>query len=123
MYVVCGYTDENSQVVVTTSSLSNDDLASLPVVFSLAQNYPNPFNPSTQITFDVPVSTDIIQLSIYNVLGQNVNTLVNSVMSAGTHTIEWNATDLSGSPVASGIYFYELRSETFTERKKMLLIR
>ena len=96
---------------------------SLPIEFALNQNYPNPFNPSTQITFDVPVSTDLIQLSIYNVLGQNVNTLVNSVMSAGTHTVEWNATDLSGSPVASGIYFYELRSESFTERKKMLLIR
>ena len=121
--VVCGYPDENNQVVVSTSSLSNDDLTSLPMKFALNQNYPNPFNPSTQITFDVPVSTDIIQLSIYNVLGQNINTLVNSVMNAGTHTVEWNATDLSGSPVASGIYFYELRSESFTERKKMLLIR
>ena len=62
-------------------------------------------------------------LNIYNILGQNVNTLINEVLSPGAYKMEWDATDAFGSPVASGIYFYELRSKTFTARKKMLLIR
>ena len=62
-------------------------------------------------------------LNIYNILGQNVTTLVNSAMNPGRYTMEWNATDQMGNPVSSGIYFYELRSASFTSRKKMLLIR
>ena len=121
--VVCGYPDMENQVTVSTSALSNVDEAALPNKFALHQNYPNPFNPSTQISFDVPVSSDQVMLTIYNVLGQNVNTLANEVMSAGKYTLEWNATDQMGNPVSSGIYFYELRSNSFTSRKKMLLIR
>ena len=121
--VVCGYPDMENQVTVSTSALSNADEVALPNKFALHQNYPNPFNPSTQISFDVPVSTDQVMLTIYNVLGQNVNTLANEVMSAGKYTLEWNATDQIGNPVSSGIYFYELRSNSFTSRKKMLLIR
>ena len=62
-------------------------------------------------------------INIYNILGQNVNTLVSGVMTPGTYTVDWNATDMMGNSVASGIYFYELRSKSFTARKKMLLIR
>ena len=121
--VVCGYPDEDNQVTVSTSALASGDELTLPEKFALHQNYPNPFNPSTQISFDVPVSSEYIMLNIYNVLGQNIKTLANEVMNPGTYTLDWNATDQMGSPVASGIYFYELRSETFTARKKMLLIR
>ena len=121
--VVCGYPDEDNQVTVSTSALSNVDELVLPEKFALHQNYPNPFNPSTQISFDVPVSSDQVILTIYNVLGQNVNVLANEIMNAGTYTLEWNATDQMGSPVSSGIYFYELRTKSFTSRKKMLLIR
>ena len=121
--VVCGYPDMDNQVTVSTSALANENEMSLPDKFALHQNYPNPFNPSTQISFDVPVSSDHIMISVYNILGQNINTLANQVMSAGTYTMEWDATDQMGNPVASGIYFYELRSKSFTARKKMLLIR
>ena len=121
--VVCGYPDMDNQVTVSTSALASEDELALPDKFALHQNYPNPFNPSTQISFDVPLSSDIVTLSIYNVLGQNINILASEVMGAGTHKIEWNATDQIGNPVASGIYFYELRSKSFTARKKMLLIR
>jgi len=121
--VVCGYPDEDNPVAVSTSAMGIDGNETIPDEFALNQNYPNPFNPSTQISFDVPQGGEHIMLNIYNILGQNVSTLVNGVINPGTYTMEWNATDEAGNPVASGIYFYELRSSSFTARKKMLLIR
>ena len=121
--VVCGYPDENSPVVVETNALSLDENLTIPTQFALHQNYPNPFNPSTQILFDVPEGAELVRLNIYNILGKKVSTLLNNVMSPGKHKIEWNAKDDEGNPVASGIYFYELSSSSFTARKKMLLIR
>ena len=121
--VVCGYPDEDSPVVVETNALSLDENLTIPTQFALHQNYPNPFNPSTQISFDVPEGSELVRLNIYNILGKKVSTLLNNVMSPGKHKIEWNAKDNEGNPVASGIYFYELSSPSFTARKKMLLIR
>ena len=121
--VVCGYPSEDSPVVVSTAAMATDESGTIPDEFALHQNYPNPFNPSTQISFDIPQGREFVMLNVYNILGQNVSTLVNSVMSPGKYTMEWNATDEIGNPVASGIYFYELRSKSFTSRKKMLLIR
>ena len=121
--VVCGYPDADNPVAVSTSAVGIDGNETIPDEFALNQNYPNPFNPFTQISFDVPQGGEHIMLNIYNILGQNVSTLVNGVMNPGTYTMEWNATDEIGNPVASGIYFYELRSSSFTARKKMLLIR
>ena len=121
--VVCGYPDENTPVVVETNALSLDDNLSIPTQFALHQNYPNPFNPSTQISFDVPDGAELVRLNIYNILGKKVSTLLNNVVNPGKHKVEWNAKDDEGNPVASGIYFYELSSSSFTARKKMLLIR
>ena len=121
--VVCGYPGEDSPVVVSTAAMATDESGTIPDEFALHQNYPNPFNTSTQISFDIPQGGEFVMLNVYNILGQNVSTLVNSVMSPGKYTMEWNATDEIGNPVASGIYFYELRSNSFTSRKKMLLIR
>ena len=121
--VVCGYPDADNPVAVSTSAMGIDGNETIPDEFALNQNYPNPFNPSSQISFDVPQGGEHIMLNIYNILGQNVSTLVNGVINPGTYTMEWNATDEAGNPVASGIYFYELRSSSFTARKKMLLIR
>ena len=117
--VVCGYPDADNPVAVSTSAMGIDGNETIPDEFALNQNYPNPFNPSTQISFDVPQGGEYIMLNIYNILGQNVSTLVNGVMNPGTYTMEWNATDEAGNPVASGIYFYELRSSSFIARKKM----
>ena len=121
--VVCGYPDEDSPVVVETNALSLDQNLAIPTQFALHQNYPNPFNPSTQISFDVPEGSDLVRLNIYNILGKKVSTLINNVVNPGKHKVEWNAKDIEGNPVASGIYFYELNSSSFTARKKMLLIR
>ena len=121
--VVCGYPDEDSPVVVETNALSLDENLAIPTQFALHQNYPNPFNPSTQISFDVPDGSELVRLNIYNILGKKVSTLINNVVNPGKHKVEWNAKDNEGNPVASGIYFYELSSSSFTARKKMLLIR
>ena len=121
--VVCGYPDAENPIAVSTTAVGIDEDGTIPDQFALHQNYPNPFNPSTQISFDIPQGGENVMLNVYNILGQNVSTLVNGVMNPGRYTMEWNATDEIGNPVASGIYFYELRSPSFISRKKMLLIR
>ncbi len=120
--VVCDYPSLDAPQTVPTGALSVDNKL-IPHNFALHQNYPNPFNPSTQISFDVPEGAGVVTLSIYNLLGQNVSTLTNGNINPGQYTFEWNATDFKGQPVASGIYFYELKSENYTARKKMLLLR
>jgi len=96
--------------------------AELPSTYSLAQNYPNPFNPSTVIEFTVPVRGDV-RVSVYNLLGQRVATLVNQPMSPGTYRTDWNGRDEAGNPVASGIYFYRLEAEQFLKTRKMILLK
>ncbi len=91
--------------------------STLPGSYSLSQNYPNPFNPSTTIRFALPKNGHV-ELKVYNTLGQEVATLVNEEKTAGTYSAQWNA----GS-VASGVYFYRLRSGEYTETRKLLLLR
>lgn len=85
-------------------------------------NHPNPFNPSTTITFSLP-RTEHVTVDIYNIRGQKVRTLMDSPLSAGEHTIEWNSTDDGGSRVASGIYFCRLQAGENIISKKMVLTK
>jgi hypothetical protein len=103
-----------------TSSISKE--STLPEAFALQQNYPNPFNAATQIVYQLPKSAHVT-VAVFNVLGQKVATLLDRDEPAGVHSVEWNATDESGSAVASGVYFYRLVSENFADEKKMLLLR
>jgi hypothetical protein len=105
----------NGQVLIGPASIPLR--VNLPVAFSLLQNYPNPFNPSTTIRYDLPMQVHAT-LKVYNVLGQEVATLVNQNMSPGTYDQKWNATN-----AASGVYFYRLTADDFVETKKMLLLR
>jgi len=86
--------------------------------FNLEQNYPNPFNPSTTINFSIPEENTLVSLKIYNSLGQEVGTLINQVVPAGSHEVQFNASGLS-----SGIYFYTLVAGNFVESKKMTLMK
>lgn len=85
--------------------------------FELAQNYPNPFNPSTKITFSIPQAGNV-KLSVYNLLGQDVKTLVNGFTSEGTHTVNFDASNLN-----SGVYIYKIEANNFTQTRKMTLIK
>ena len=120
--VVCNFPDADNPVAVNTVTASADDNTMLPDEFALFQNYPNPFNPSTQISFDIPKS-EFVTLRIFNLLGQDVKTLASKIMNPGRYIFEWDGKDLLSNDVASGVYFYELRGESFISRKKMLLIR
>ncbi|MCP4684742.1 MAG: T9SS type A sorting domain-containing protein, partial [bacterium] len=83
---------------------------------------PNPFNPTTIIRFSLPQAEDV-QLEVFNLLGQKVKVLRSGPHSAGTYTLEWDATSESGQNVASGVYFYRLTTDSFTKSKKMVLLR
>ena len=103
--------------------ISNAKLESvLPTEYSLSQNQPNPFNPSTDISFSLPKSGQV-KLTVYNILGAEVATLVDEIRSAGVHRITWDGTDKSGNPVASGVYLYRLTAGDFAETKKMVLMK
>ncbi len=89
----------------------------LPASFKLMQNYPNPFNPTTNIRYDIPKAAKVT-LKIYDILGREVRTLVNTVQAPGQYTIAFNAQDL-----ASGVYFYQLNAGSFTAVKKLMLLK
>ena len=95
---------------------------SLPTDFALSQNYPNPFNPTTTIDYALPISA-AVDLTIYNINGQRVKTLRSETQSAGYHTIVWDGTNEGGESVSSGIYFYRLTAGSFTQSKKMMLLK
>ena len=89
----------------------------VPLMFNLYQNYPNPFNPSTKIKYSVP-QTSQVQIKVYDVLGNEIETLVNKEKQTDTYEITWYA---EGLP--SGVYFYQLKAGSFVETKKMMLMK
>ncbi len=94
-----------------------------PEDFQLRQNYPNPFNPTTNIEFDLPLDKTV-SLKIYNTVGQEIRTLVDGQrLAAGSHTVQWDATDNHGNRVASGVYIYKLVFGNFSKSKQMTLVR
>ncbi|MBN1213538.1 MAG: T9SS type A sorting domain-containing protein [candidate division Zixibacteria bacterium] len=100
----------------------DDDEPLVPETFSLAQNYPNPFNPSTVIIFSLPKTMDI-NLTVYNLLGREVTTLARGAYPAGEHRLVWNGTDKSNRRVASGVYLYRLTGESYSQERKMILLK
>jgi len=96
--------------------LSNET-TDIPKDFTLSQNYPNPFNPITKISFSIPSETDVT-ISIYDIRGRHIKTLVNEEKKAGYYDVNFNASD-----IASGIYFYKLKAGNFVLTKKMVIIK
>lgn len=99
---------------IITSSENSEEVVE---AFRLDQNYPNPFNPSTNISFELPVASTIT-LEVYNLIGNKVATLINERLASGSHTANFDASNLS-----SGIYMYRIQTEDFVQTKKMLLIK
>jgi hypothetical protein len=98
------------------------DEVSLPETYQLSQNYPNPFNPTTIIKFQLPKES-FVSLKVYDITGKEIKTLLNGNISAGYHSVSWNATDNDGRKVSSGIYFYRITTPEFSSVKKMMLLK
>lgn len=101
----------------TATAVNDKNINTKPLNYSLSQNYPNPFNPTTQIQYSVPKS-GLVQIAIYNLIGQKVATLVNGVQSAGQHEVTFN-----GNNLASGMYLYTISAGNFTQTKEMILLK
>jgi len=114
-------TAESKYIIITSV---NDEKPVIAGQINLFQNYPNPFNPSTNIEFNIPEFTaekqnlEFVELKIFNILGKEVTTLVADYLAAGSYKYRWN-----GAGLASGVYFYKLTAGSFTETKKMILLR
>jgi len=101
--------------VSNTSIDAHDKI--IPDKIMIHQNYPNPFNPNTSIRFNLPKSSEVT-LTVYTLLGEEIQTLIKEEMPAGAHQVEWDAKDL-----ASGIYLYRLEAEDFVQTRKMVVMK
>lgn len=106
----------------TSEDLLEEELAQLPHNFQLNQNFPNPFNPSTTISYLLKKNSEA-KLSVYNLKGQLVKTLVNQTVQQGKHSVLWDGTEEFGKQAASSVYFYKLETGDFSQTKKMLLLK
>lgn len=107
---------------VQTGIESTNESAMQPVSFGLGQNYPNPFNPSTSIAYQLPRANQV-RIQVYNTLGQRIRTLVDEKREAGKYSVLWKGDDESGSPVATGMYFYRMEAGEFVAVRKLLLLK
>jgi len=107
---------------VVDFAVLSTDLDLIPEVFALHQNYPNPFNPTTQIKYDLPEDA-MVSITIYDVMGRRVKSLVSTTQSAGYRSIQWDATNNLGEPVSAGMYIYMIQAGEFRQNKKMVLLK
>jgi len=110
----------NSEDVVLTPNAVSDDF--VPFTFALEQNYPNPFNPATNISYQVAEMSEV-KIEIFNILGQKVRTLVNTVQPPGVYKLQWRGVNDAGVPVSSGVYLYKMRAGDFHKVQKMLFLK
>jgi len=109
---------EGTVVVGTDDGL----ISQIPVSFNISQNYPNPFNPLTTLSYDLPENGHV-SITIFDIAGKRVKTLVNTYQLAGSRSTQWNATNDAGTPVSGGLYFYTIRAGDLKLTRKMLLLK
>ncbi|MDH3890015.1 MAG: T9SS type A sorting domain-containing protein [candidate division Zixibacteria bacterium] len=109
-------------IVVASPSPDGSDAGMMPESFYLSANYPNPFNPETHIDFGLPQASHV-SLCIYNVMGQRVACLIDQAFGSGNHQVTWDGRDETGVLVGSGVYFYRLEAGSFTQTRKMTLMK
>jgi len=94
----------------------------LPVTYALHNAYPNPFNPVATLRYDLP-KDGLVAITVYDILGNIVNNLVNANQSSGYKSVQWNATNNQGQPVSAGVYLYKIQAGDFLDTKKMILLK
>lgn len=122
-WTFCGWNIDDVEILALEGMITGNNDDNLTSALHL-RNYPNPFNPETNISFSISESMQQVNLSIYNIKGQLVKSLVNEELAAGEHNIIWNGRDQSDKPAASGIYFYRLKTASqITETGKCILLK
>ena len=109
-------------VVEDSSNIHIENEGQHPTAFALLQNYPNPFNPVTTIRYDLPQESHV-HLVIYDILGREVKTIVNSKEQAGYRSVRWDGLNSYGQEVSAGMYFYRLETSDFSKVQKMVLLK
>lgn len=107
--------------IMDATALSNQNLA-FPQKYSLEQNYPNPFNPFTRLKYSL-VKESHVKITIHDLVGNEVSSLINENQIAGYHSLQWNATDNQGYKVSAGLYFYRIEAGDFVATKNMILMK
>ena len=126
-YVIEASDEEYTVISQVGEFVLNNTLLSIngeiiPVVFALHQNYPNPFNPVTSLRYDLP-EDGLVNITIYDMMGRVVNTLINDSQNAGYKSIQWNATNDRNEPISAGLYIYTIQAGEFRKTKKMVLLK
>ena len=119
------YLDDIRLVAATpppVTVVEEDHTTALPQAFALSQNFPNPFNSDTVFRFELPQS-GAVELTVFNIAGQQVATLVQGQREAGSYTLRWDGRDEGGKGLASGVYLYRLRAGEQVETRKLLILR
>jgi hypothetical protein len=115
--------DLNLRAKISTTTTTIDIQSNtIPAGFELSQNYPNPFNPVTTLHYNLPVN-GLVNITVYDMLGREVKTLINQIQDAGYKSIIWDATNDYGKPVSAGIYLYQIRTGEYISTKKMVLLK
>jgi hypothetical protein len=114
--------DDVWNILLDASGVLSIDGGVSPDKFALHQNYPNPFNPITQIRYDLPEDA-MVNITIYDMMGRVVRTIVNSQQTVGYKSIQWNATNGYGKPVSAGIYLVQIQAGEYRNTKKMLFLK
>ena len=112
----------DGQLIETVARTISSEVKVIPDEFVLHQNFPNPFNPSTEIRFDLPEAS-VVNLTIFNIMGQKIRTLSNTELTPGYHTLVWDGTSDNGSQVATGMYFFAIQTDKYQSTKKMLFLK
>ena len=110
------------EVSIVVQVVSTEPESFAPEQFSLHQNYPNPFNPTTSLRYDLP-ENNLVNITIYDMMGKQVKTLVNQTQDAGYKSVIWDATNDYGKPVSAGIYLYQIQAGEYIQTKKMVLLK
>ena len=110
------------EIPIVVQVVSTEPEHFIPEEFSLRQNYPNPFNPVTTLRYDIPENSHVT-ITIYDMLGRQVKTLINQTQDAGYRSIIWDATNDYGKPVSAGLYLYQIQAGEYMQTKKMVLLK
>ena len=110
------------QDTLNCSLMDNKDVYNIPLNYTLHQNYPNPFNPTTSLRYDLP-NDGLVNITVFDMTGRIVKTLVNGYQTAGFKSVQWNATNDRNEPVSAGLYLYTIQVGEFRKTKKMVLLK